>query len=177
MSRTRHRGTWTPEDRTRTPYHYLPVDLPAHANGLHVRLSYDRSAGVLDLGCEAPQGFRGWSGGAREEFAITRDTATPGDLAGELEAGIWHVVIGLHRIPPGGLDYEVVAQDYAGAATTPPPQPARADPPRPRRPLRRELPCVEGLGWRAGDFHAPTVHSDGALTVPELACLAAGRGL
>ena len=177
MTRTQHRGTWTPGDRARTPYCYLPIDVPAHANGLHVQLSYDRSAGVLDLGCEAPQGFRGWSGEAREEFAITREAATPGYLAGELESGTWHVVLGLHRIPPGGLDYEVVAEVHAGAAAAVQPQPGRADPPRPERPPRRELPSLEGLVWRAGDFHTHTVHSDGVLTVPELACLAAGRGL
>jgi len=177
VTTTRHRGTWTADDRARTPYRYLPVDVPADANGLHVRLSYDRSAGVLDLGCEAPQAFRGWSGGAREEFVITRGAATPGYLAGELEAGTWHVVLGLHRIPPGGLEYEVVAQVFAGAAASVRPQPERADPPRPHRPPGRELPSVEGLVWRAGDFHAHTVHSDGALTVPELACLAAERGL
>ena len=177
MKTPRHRGTWTSDDRTRTPYRYLPVDVPAHANALHVQLSYDRSAGVLDLGCEAPQGFRGWSGGAREEFVITREAATPGYLAGELEAGTWHVVLGLHRIPPGGLDYEVVTQVYAGSAAGVQPQPGRADPPRPRRPPRRELPTVDGLVWRPGDFHAHTVHSDGVLTVTELACLAAGRGL
>ena len=177
MSTTRHRGTFTADDRARTPYCYLPFDVPAYANGLRVQLRYDRSAGVLDLGCEAPHAFRGWSGGAREEFVITRDAATPGYLPGELEAGAWHVVLGLHRIPPGGLEYEVVAQVSAGAAAPVQPQPRPADPPRPERPPRRELPCVDGLTWRAGDFHAHTVHSDGALTVPELAALAAGRGL
>ena len=110
MTTTRHRGRWTADDRAQTLYRYLPVDVPAHANGMQVRLSYDRTAGVLDLGCEAPQAFRGWSGGARDEFVITRDAATPGYLAGELEAGTWHVVLGLHRIPPGGLDYEGVTQ-------------------------------------------------------------------
>jgi len=172
----RHRGTWTADDRAQTPYRYLPVDVPAHANGLHVRLTYSSSAGVLDLGCEAPQSFRGWSGGARDEFTITRDAATPGYLAGELEAGTWNVVLGLHRIPPEGLDYEVVTQVYSGAASVRS-EPQRADPPQPQRPPRRELPSVDGLLWRAGDFHAHTVHSDGALTVPELACLAVEGGL
>ena len=177
MNTTRHTGTWTADDRARTAYRYLTVDVPAHANGVHVTLTYDRSAGVLDLGCEAPQSFRGWSGGARDEFFITSDAATPGYLAGELEAGTWHVVLGLHRIPPGGLDYEVIAQVYAGATAAPQPHPARTDPPRPQRPPRRELPSVDGLVWRAGDFHAHSVHSDGALTVTELASLAAERGL
>jgi len=158
-------------------YRYLPVDVPVQANGLHVSLSYDRSAGVIDMGCEAPRAFRGWSGGAREEFIISRDAATPGYLAGELEAGAWHVVLGLHRIPPGGLDYEVTTQVYAGPAAAVPPPPERADPPRPQRPPPRALPSVDGLVWRAGDFHAHTVHSDGSFTVPELACLGVERGL
>ena len=176
MSRTRHRGTFTAEDRARTPYCYLPFDVPAYANGLRVRLSYDRTAGVLDLGCEAPHAFRGWSGGAREEFVITREAATPGYLAGELEPGTWHVVLGLHRIPPGGLEYEVVAQVYAGAPPLCSRTPDALIHPGPS--ARRDESCpVDGLAWRAGDFHAHTVHSDGALTVAELAGLAAGRGL
>jgi len=177
VTTTQHRGRWTADDRAQTPYKYLPVEVPAHANGLHVQLTYDRSAGVLDLGCEAPHSFRGWSGGARDEFTITAEAATPGYLAGELEAGTWNVVLGLHRIPPDGLDYEVVTQVYAGAAASVQPMPERADPPRPQRPPPRELPAVDGLHWRAGDFHAHSVHSDGALTVPELACLAVERGL
>ena len=177
MSTTRHRGTFTADDRAQTPYRYLPFDVPAHTNGVHVQLSYDRSSGVLDLGCEAPQSFRGWSGGARDEFTITRDVATPGYLPGELEAGTWNVVLGLHRVPPEGLGYEVITRVYSGAATSGPPEPQRADPPRPQRRPRRELPSVDGLDWRAGDFHAHTVHSDGALTVAALACLAVERGL
>ena len=177
MTTTRHHGRWSADDRARHPYCYLPFDVPAHASGLRVQLRYDRSAGVLDLGCEAPQSFRGWSGGARDEFIITRDAATPGYLAGEPETGTWHVVLGLHRIPAGGLDYEVVIQVYAGAATAVQPEPARATPAPPQRPPRRELPSPDGLTWRAGDFHAHTVHSDGILTVPELANLAAQRGL
>jgi len=177
MTATRHHGTWTAQDRAETPYRYLPFDVPAHAGGVHVRLSYDRSAGVLDLGCEAPHSFRGWSGGARDEFTITRDVATPGYLPGELAAGTWNVVLGLHRIPSEGLDYEVITEVYSGAATVVQPEPQPADPPPPQRRPRRDLPSVDGLTWRAGDFHTHTVHSDGALTVPELACLGVERGL
>ncbi len=45
------------------------------------------------------------------------------------------------------------------------------------RPGRRPLPAALGRTWLAGDLHAHTVHSDGALTVPELAALAVSRGL
>ncbi|HEY2043127.1 MAG TPA: CehA/McbA family metallohydrolase, partial [Jatrophihabitans sp.] len=45
-----------------------------------------------------------------------------------------------------------------------------------RRP-RRRLPTADGLNWLAGDLHAHTLHSDGALTIDELAALASGNGL
>jgi hypothetical protein len=45
------------------------------------------------------------------------------------------------------------------------------------RPPRRELPAGRGLRWLAGDLHTHTVHSDGVLTVQELAALAVSRGL
>jgi hypothetical protein len=47
----------------------------------------------------------------------------------------------------------------------------------PERRGRRELPASAGRSWLAGDLHSHTVHSDGALTVPELAALAVSRGL
>jgi PHP domain len=57
-----------------------------------------------------------------------------------------------------------------------PPQPAA--PPVPlSRPARRELPAAPGRRWLAGDLHAHTLHSDGAVTVAELACRAIGQGL
>ena len=64
-------------------------------------------------------------------------------------------------------------------STPRPPPPARpvvAEPPRGERPPRRDIPDVDGLRWFAGDFHAHTLHSDGALTIAELAELAQGRG-
>ncbi len=42
---------------------------------------------------------------------------------------------------------------------------------------RRDLPAPAGMRWLAGDLHAHTVHSDGVLTVPELARFAVERGL
>ena len=175
---TRHTGRWTLEDRFASPWHYLPVDVPAGTAGLRVELDYDRAAGaVLDLGCLSPRGFRGWSGGARGSFVIIPRAATPGYLPGEVEAGTWQVMIGVHRVPPEGVRYRLTAETTpSGAAVGPPP--ARPAPPVPRdRPPRRALPARAGHRWLAGDLHTHTVHSDGALTVPELAALAAGRGL
>ena len=172
MARTRHRGVWTPDDRAASPYRYLPIDVPRGADGLAVHLSYDRSRAVLDLGCFGPSGFRGWSGGAREEFVITRDAATPGYLPGELEPGSWQVVLGLYRVPEGGVEFELMAETGAFRPPSSPPPP-----PRPERPPTRRLPAGPGRRWLAADLHTHTVHSDGALTVAELACLAASRGL
>jgi len=177
---TRHTGRWTLEDRFAAPWHYLPVEVGPGTAGLRVELDYERTGGaVLDLGCLGPNGFRGWSGGARGSFVITREAATPGYLPGELEAGTWQVMIGVHRVPPDGTRYQLTAEaiprtgsSVGAGLRTPPAPPAPAD-----RPARRPLPASEGRRWLAGDLHAHTVHSDGVLTVSELAALAVERGL
>ena len=146
----RHTGRWTLEDRFASPWHYLPVEVPAGTGGLRVELDYDRADGtVLDLGCLGPGGFRGWSGGARESFVITRDAATPGYLPGELEAGTWQVMIGVHRVPPDGVGYRLTARDRDGGRGPAPGlgRPAPLAPPPPRdRPPRRILPAGAGSG-------------------------------
>lgn len=172
MGRTVHRGRVTPDDRAASPYLYLPVEVPPSCPALSVRLSYDRNGGVLDLGCFGAYGFRGWSGGERDRFVIAAGSATPGYLPGPLEAGEWHVVLGLHRVPGEGVAYEVVAE--TGPAE---PDPLPSAPPRPERPPRRSLPATPGRRWLAGDLHSHSVHSDGVRTLEELACLAAARGL
>lgn len=174
MAQTRHAGTWTIEDQCESAWHYLPFEVPPRASALRVELHYDATAAVLDLGCFSPAGFRGWSGGARRSFVIAAESATPGYLPGELEPGTWQVVIGLHRIPAAGARYEVSAEVADGLVPELRNEPV---PPPADRPGRRELPAVDGMRWLAGDLHAHTLHSDGVMTVPELARFAAGRGL
>lgn len=175
---TRHSGRWTLEHRFASPWHYLPVEVPAGTAGLRVGLDYDRSGGaVLDLGCLGPGGFRGWSGSARESFVITPGAATPGYLPGELEPGSWQVMIGVHRVPPDGTGYRLTAEVTAPGMAPPLPSPPAPAPPPGARPPRRDLPARAGYRWLAGDLHSHTVHSDGGLTVAGLAELAAGRGL
>ncbi|NUW46733.1 CehA/McbA family metallohydrolase [Nonomuraea rhodomycinica] len=166
-------GRWTLDDRLESILREVPFEVPSGAAAVTVRLSYDRSQGVLDLGCGSPAGFRGWSGGARDTYTITGEWATPGYLPGPVEPGTWHVWLRLHRVPPQGLDYTLEVT----TATAAPPAPLAEEPPAAERPPRRDIPSVDGLRWYAGDFHSHTVHSDGALTVGELAALARGRGL
>jgi hypothetical protein len=171
--RGEHRWHWTPEDREVQRYRYVPVDVPAGARGLSVRLSFDPTGGaVVDLGVFDPSRFRGYSGGARDRFAITPTAATPGYLPGPLPAGEWHVLLGLHRVPPGGAETGVT---WEVGATTPEAEPPA--PPPSARPAARSLPAAPGRRWLAGDLHAHTVHSDGVLPIAGLADLARSRGL
>ncbi len=164
-------GQWTPDDRADSVWHYLPFEVPLGCPGVRIELAYDRAAGVLDLGLIDPDGWRGWSGGARDQILIGPDAATPGYLNRGLPAGQWKVVLGLHRLAATGVGYRlsVSAEAVAVAPPTPVPVPAR----RPRR----VLPSVDGLTWLAGDLHAHTLHSDGVLSIEELAALAVGNGL
>ena len=83
-------------------------------------------------------------------IVISPDAATPGYLPGDIEPGTWQVMIGLHRVPPGGAEYRLTVQ----VSGTPGSWPLRRRPSRrPRwldiRPPRRELPAGPGgAGWR-----------------------------
>ncbi len=173
----RHAGRWTLEDRFDSSWHYLAVEVPRGSCGLRAELEYERSDAVIDLGCIGPAGFRGWSGGARRSFVITPDSATPGYLPGDLEEGSWQVMIGLHRVPYGGTSYRLGVEISSTPGGLAAPEPTAPLPPPSVRPTPRILPASPGRQWLAGDLHTHTVHSDGAMTVPELARFAAGRGL
>lgn len=168
-----HRRRWTRADRAEGIWPRLPLDVPPGCGAVEVELAVADPAAVIDLGCEGAAGWRGWSGGARRRYAITPDAATPGYLPGEPEAGTWHVVLGLHRVPESGVDCTVTVRTGGSPAV----EQDRPAPPVPARPPRRELPAGPGLRWVAADFHAHTLHSDGVLTVPELAALAVEAGL
>lgn len=170
------RGRWTREDRASSIYQYVPVDVPPGAPGLSVRLSYDQSGAVLDLGVFDPQRFRGYSGGARDEFVVTPRVATPGYLPGPLPSGEWSILLGLHRVPSEGVEVSLDIDtgspwpiDETGASFTLPAPVGRGS--------GRGLPAAAGRRWIAGDLHAHTVHSDGGLTIDQLADLAVCRGL
>ncbi|MFC8799318.1 CehA/McbA family metallohydrolase [Promicromonospora sp. NPDC057138] len=181
MTREERRLRLSIDDQTESRYLEVPFELPAGgASALEVTLAYDRDAAVIDLGCQDPERWRGWSGGARSRFAITPGAATPGYEPGELVAGQWAVVLGLHGMPAEPVDVTVAIATGVDAGRVEdeppaPPPPSGSGPGRTR--LGRDLPAPGGLTWYAGDLHAHTTHSDGTLSIAQLTAAAAGRGL
>ncbi|MGC0273980.1 CehA/McbA family metallohydrolase [Pseudactinotalea sp. Z1739] len=165
----------TIDDQIADRYRAVPVEVPAGAGGLHVELDYDDSAAVIDLGCAGSHGWRGWSGGARREFWIGPNAATPGYVPGELEGGTWEVILGLHQIPAAGVGVRVRAEVVP--SVTVPDEPLAPVATQRVRGSDRQVPAEPGLRWYAGDFHAHTTHSDGVESIDELAARAAAAGL
>lgn len=159
---------------------YVPVRVPEGVREIAVSSTYDRPQvppGVpgnsLDIGVFdqrgtrlGGEGFRGWSGGFRTEFAISASAATPGYLPGPVDPGLWHVVLGPYTVAPQGMDYRVeitLRYGEAGPAFVPRHAPERAR--------------GRGRAWYRGDCHLHTVHSDGRRTPAELAAAARAANL
>jgi hypothetical protein len=159
---------------------YLPVEVPRGVREIHVAYAYDRPAvpagtqgNALDIGifdergtALGGRGFRGWSGGARTEFFLRADAATPGYLPGPLRTGTWNIALAPYTIAPGGLVYEVIVTVRFGA-------PVRT--PDPVYPPDRTK--GRGRAWYRGDCHIHSVYSDGNRTPAEIAALARAAGL
>lgn len=177
--------TGTPPDETRTitgrfepgapDWVYLPVDVPHGVREIAVSYTYDKptppagaQGNALDIGvfdqrgiALGGRGFRGWSGGFRTAFSISRTEATPGYLPGPVGAGRWHVILGPYTVAPQGMQYSVEVTLRYGA-----PGPAFEPNPAPGRATGR------GRAWYRGDMHLHTVHSDGARLPEEMAAAA-----
>ncbi|MEU8761184.1 CehA/McbA family metallohydrolase [Streptomyces sp. NPDC048659] len=161
-------------------YVYLPVELPPGVRELRVAYTYDRppvppgtQGNALDIGlfdqrgtALGGRGFRGWSGGARTEFFVRADDATPGYVAGPLRPGLWHLVLAPYTVAPQGLAYTVTVSLTKGPDA--PAVPVAYPPERARG---------RGRAWYRGDCHLHTVYSDGRRTPAEVAALARAAGL
>jgi hypothetical protein len=159
---------------------YVPVEVPSGVRELKVSYTYERPsvpAGVqgnaLDIGLfdqrgtdVGGDGFRGWSGGARTEFYVRADDATPGYLPGPVTKGTWYVALGPYTVAPQGLAYVLTITLTYGA-----PAPA----PKPVYPPQRAK--GRGRAWYRGDCHLHSWHSDGRRTPAEIAALARAAGL
>lgn len=123
---------------------YVPVEVPRGVREIHVAYTYDRptvpagtQGNALDVGLFdergtdlGGRGFRGWSGGARTEFFVRADDATPGYVPGPVRAGTWHIALGPYTVAPQGLSYEItITLTYGEQGETPrpvyPPERAR----------------------------------------------------
>ncbi|MFD7681441.1 CehA/McbA family metallohydrolase [Streptomyces sp. NPDC059271] len=159
---------------------YLPVEVPRGVREIKVAYTYEKpsvpagtAGNALDIGIFdergtdlGGRGFRGWSGGARSEFFLRGDDATPGYLPGPVRPGTWHIALGPYTVAPQGLTYEVtVTLTYGEQAATPKPvyPPARAR--------------GRGRAWYRGDCHLHSWYSDGRRTPAEIAALARAAGL
>ncbi|QOV47241.1 CehA/McbA family metallohydrolase [Streptomyces chromofuscus] len=159
---------------------YLPVEVPSGVGELRVAYTYDRPAvpagtagNALDIGIFdergtelGGRGFRGWSGGARTEFFLRADDATPGYLPGPVRSGTWHIALGPYTVAPQGLTYEItITLTYGepGTAVEPVYPPDRAK--------------GRGRDWYRGDCHLHSWYSDGRRTPAEIGALARAAGL
>ena len=153
----------TRADQASNPYFYVPFEVPAGTTRIDVSLDYFKAEDcIIDLGVVDPrdsgypsaEGFRGWSGGARDSFFVATDDATPGYVHGEIPPGRWHVILGLYKLPEAGAAVRLsIGLDANPRALTP--QPVRT------YPVRNQA------GWYKGDLHCHTFHSD-AKGAPEL---------
>ncbi|MGV9630936.1 CehA/McbA family metallohydrolase [Streptomyces sp. NPDC003487] len=159
---------------------YVPVEVPAGVREIRVSYTYDRPAtpagtpgNALDIGLFdergtdlGGRGFRGWSGGARTEFFVRADDATPGYVPGPVREGTWHIALGPYTVAPQGLAYELtVTLTYGQSGETP----------RPVYPPERAK--GRGRAWYRGDCHLHSWHSDGRRTPAEIGALARAAGL
>lgn len=161
-------------------WHYLPFQVPKGVRQIEVSYSYPPtvpgpgySKNVIDIGIFDPsgnglgnaQGFRGWSGGSRSSFKISKTSATPGYLPGPITPGRWRIALGPYQII-SRVDYEVtitLRYGKAGAAFVPAAAPTEVQ--------------ETGQGWYRGDLHVHTVHSDGSQTQVDVLGYAKAAGL
>jgi len=157
------RRHFTPADRERGRYQYVPFDVPDGLSEITIAYRYDTAAGasVIDLGVIEPgpltlgsTKFRGYSGGATRSVTIGRDRATPGYLAGPIPPGQWHVLLGLYKVAPDGVDVDIDITLRDDAVAPP-----------------------AGPRWYSGGLHLHTIHSDGSIDPNALAASARDAGL
>jgi len=128
-------------------YREIPFTVPPGVTRLAIDLTYEGrdQKTVVDLGLRDPDGQRGWSGGNKSHIEVGAADATPSYRPGPLKPGTWLLVLGVPNIRDGVTSsFEAKVRLSAdGAPTT-------------------AAPISTTPGWRRGDFHTHTAHSDGS---------------
>ena len=184
-------------------YAYIPFKVPPRTVRISISYQYARANGAntIDIGLfdarstssePDPRGFRGWSGGRRSEFFISRAAATPGYLPGAMPAGTWRIILGLYQVAPAGVDVSLKIQiETAGKRLPNPPSildraeistnnsvtESAAVNSTPIDSSLQRKPARQSVRWWSGDLHMHTVHSDGDWTIAELISSARNAGL
>jgi hypothetical protein len=131
-------GTLTDADLA--TYREVLFTVPPGARSITITLDHDgrEARTTIDTGLRDPHGFRGWSGSNKSTIFIAENESTPSFRAGPLTPGTWALILGIPAIRPG------VTTNYEATITfNAKPEAAEAS-----------------SGWRRGDFHAHTGHSD-----------------
>ncbi len=165
-------------DKAASPYLHLAFTPPLGTTRIDLELTYPQSETcVVDLGLgdarltdyPSPAGLRGWSGGARRRIFVAQDGATPGYQAGEIQHGVWQVILGLYRLPEGQTPVTVdIWFDHAPRDLILPLAPSQP---------RRANQAGPGAGWYRGDLQCHTFHSDATGAPENLAETARREGL
>ena len=144
----------TVTDAAYRTYRLLPFDVPEGVKAIEVRFDYTgrEARTTLDVGLLGPgetfdQVFRGWSGGNKRGFIISKSDATPSYLSGPVTAGKWQLLVGVPNIRKGETS-QFTAEVYFQ-------RDGANELPTLSKPLRAEA------GWYRGDLHMHSGHSDG----------------
>ncbi|MDF2962055.1 MAG: phosphoesterase [Paenibacillus sp.] len=133
------------EHAEQSSYIEIPFDMPENVEELHVSYTVESNGepkAVIDLGVRDTQRVRGWSGGARTEFQVGLEKATPGYLPGPLHAGNWAVLHNAYKVPAQGCTVTVTVEFYYYTQR-----------------------------WLKGDLHTHSINSDGKYTLEENAAI------
>jgi hypothetical protein len=126
-------------------YREIPFRVPTGVHRIDIEVDYPRdNRTVVDLGLRDPTGQRGWSGGNKSRITVGEFDATPSYRTGAIPPGVWTLVLGVPNIREG------VSAQVTAKVTFDAPAPLVA------------APLATGAGWRRGDFHTHTGHSDGS---------------
>ncbi|EFE43309.1 PHP domain protein [Trichophyton verrucosum HKI 0517] len=174
---------------------FVDFDVPEGTTSISVLQKYSLKGkgNALDLGCwdqrghhlalegNFTTGFRGWSGGARDNFTITPEYASPGYIAGAIQPGVWSVALGPYNSVPQGIDYELKIKlgfEPVKSYFQPAFAPSRIDSSLYMNESGSNIDQLKnghgqpGLQWYRGDFHIHTIYSDGKQTPQRVAELA-----
>jgi hypothetical protein len=177
-------------------YQYLPFTVSAEAEAVTISYSYsgDDGSSVIDLGLFEPgpltpgtTSFRGYSGGAQRTITVGRHYASPGYRTGALPAGTWHVMLGMYKVAPSGVDVQIKITEAKDEAPTPTETAAGPKGPALQSSAGGTLASGSSTshggrvlsdppGWYSGSLHLHTRHSDGTMDPAAVAGMARAAG-